>query len=273
MHPVPLTPVAILMCVYRKDDPQLFERALNSIQQQDYTEGPVRVYLGVDGPVPQAIRDVMARQRAAIHRTIENDVNMGLARSLNRLLDSLEDEQFAFRMDSDDFSHPTRIAAQLRSLRARPEVDILGAAINEVDRSGRLIKTVSYPQDAAEVRDFITRRNPLAHPTVCFRRSAIERFGHYPEVPINQDWALWFKCLALGLRLSSTSDVLVDMTVSDDFFRRRGARRAIDEFRILVRGIRATHGLTWRYIYPVLRLLFRLAPQSLIKLLYRSALR
>jgi hypothetical protein len=196
-----------------------------------------------------------------------------LARSLNRLLDSLEDEQFVFRMDSDDFAHANRIAAQVRCMRARPEVDILGAAINEVDRSGRIIKSVSYPQDEAAVRSYITRRNPLAHPTVCFRRSAIERFGHYPEVPINQDWALWFKCLALGLRLSNTTDVLVDMTASDDFFRRRGARRAVDEFRILVRGIRTTHGITWRYIYPVLRLLFRLAPQSLIKSIYRSPLR
>ena len=266
-------PVAVLMSVFERDDAALVERALESIRQQDYRGGPVRLYLCVDGPLPPATAAVFDEHAGWIHLILHNDVNQGLARSLNRLIDTLGDEAYVFRMDSDDFAHPHRISAQVAALEARPGVDVLGGSIREVARDGRVLRTVRYPREMAEIRRFIARRNPLAHPTVCFRRRAIERFGHYPEAGVNQDWALWFECLALGLSLSNVDDVLVDMTVSQDFFRRRGAGRAMEEFRISCRGIRRLYGLSWRYVYPAMRLVFRLLPQPIIRLAYRSGLR
>ncbi len=266
-------PVGVVMSVFGRDEPALFERALESIWHQHYRGGPVHLYLCVDGPLRADTEAVLERHAGRIHKVLRNTVNQGLARSLNRLLDALGDEEFVFRMDSDDFSHAHRISAQVAALQARPGIDILGGAIREVDAEGRVIATVRYPADPAEIRRFIPRRNPLAHPTVCFRRSAIERFVHYPEVAVNQDWALWYECLALGMTLSSLDDVLVDMTVSEDFFRRRGAGRAIDEFLISCRGIRQLYGFSWRYVHPAMRLLFRLLPQPLIRRAYRSRLR
>jgi len=61
--------------------------------------------------------------------------------------------------------------------------------------------------------------------------------------------------------------------VSEDFFRRRGSGRAIDEFRISCRGIRRLYGVSWRYVYPALRFIFRMLPQPLIQWAYRSPLR
>ena len=273
MREAPSVPVAVLMSVFERDDAPLVERALDSIRRQDYRGGPVRLYLCVDGPLQPATAAVLEQEAGTIHRIVRNAVNQGLARSLNRLIDELGDEAFVFRMDSDDFSHPHRISAQVAALEARPDVDILGGSIREVDREGRVLRTVRYPEDRDEIRRFIARRNPLAHPTVCFRRRAIARFGRYPEVKVNQDWALWFECLALGLELSNIGDVLVDMTVSEDFFRRRGAGRALEEFRISCRGIRRLYGFSWRYAYPALRLAFRLLPQPVIRRAYRSGLR
>lgn len=266
-------PVAVLMSVFEADQPELFERALDSIARQDFRQGPVRLYLCADGPLRPETAAVLDRRAGGIHRLVRNEVNAGLARSLNRLLDALGDEAFVFRMDSDDFAHPERISAQVEALQARPEVDILGTAIDEVDRAGRVLRTVRYPEGKDAIRRLVARRNPLAHPTVCFRRSAIERFGRYPEVALNQDWALWFECLRLGLVLANLDRVLVDMTVSEDFFRRRGAGRALEEFRVSWRGIRRLEGLSPRCAWPVLRLLFRLLPQPLIRLAYRSRLR
>jgi glycosyltransferase involved in cell wall biosynthesis len=266
-------PVAVLMSVFARDEPELFERALVSMERQDYGGGPVRLYLCVDGPVPSGIDAVLERHAQSIHRVLRNPENLGLARSLNRLLDALVDEQFVFRMDSDDFSHPHRISAQVEALRSLREVDILGGAIREVDPDGRVLRTVHYPADSEAARRLVARRSPLAHPTVCFRRSAIARFRRYPEVPVDQDWALWFECLRLGLGIASLDRVLVDMTISDDFFRRRGAKRALAEFRVLCGCIWRSHGVTWRYAWPAMRLAFRLMPQPLIRLAYRSRLR
>jgi glycosyltransferase involved in cell wall biosynthesis len=231
----------------------------------------VRLYLCIDGPVPSDIAQVIARHR--IHKTVRNETNLGLARSLNRLLDQLDDEDFVFRMDSDDYSRSHRISVQIEAMRRRPEVDILGGSINEVDRSGSIVKTIHYAEDPAEILKSIPRRSPVAHVTVCFRRRAIERFRHYPEVTVGQDLALWYKCLESGLCISNVRSVVVDVTISEHFFERRGPQRAWAEFRIATSGIRRTHGLTWRYVYPVLRLFFRVLPRSLVKRLYASRLR
>lgn len=265
--------VAVIISVYGKDDPDLFDRALQSVVKQDYADGPINIYLCVDGPVSAEIEAVIDRYRASIRCILRNESNLGLAKSLNRLLDALQEEQYVFRMDSDDFSHPNRFRVQIEAMRKNPRIDILGSAINEVDKAGTIHNTIKYPKGDEEIRRYITRRNPLAHPTVCVRRSAIQRFNRYPEVPVNQDWALWFVCLQLGLRISNLDEVLVDMTAAEAFLRRRGGRRAWHEARILAIGIWRLHGFTWRLVFPVLRLLFRLAPHTVIKRLYRSKLR
>jgi hypothetical protein len=263
--------VAIIMSVYERDDPALFERALESIDRQDYASGPVRIYLSVDGHVPSGIEAIVAARK--FHRVIRNGSRMGLAHSLNRLLDILEDEHFVFRMDSDDHSRPNRITEQLAEMHRRPELDILGAAIAEVTREGRTLRTVSYPARNPEILELITWRSPLAHPTICFRRRAIQRFRHYPEVQVAQDWALWFRCQELALQMGNLPAVLLDMTISANFYSRRGPKRAWEEFRIVAAAIRRTRGLTWRYLHPLARLAFRLMPEWIVRRAYASRLR
>ena len=261
------------MSVYRGDDPALFDRALCSMEEQDCSDTEVRIYLCVDGPVGDGINSVIDAHAASLFKVLRNPTNIGLAASLNRLIDALEDEIFVFRMDSDDFSRPDRVARQIQVMHDRPDIDILGGAITEVNEQGKALKTLHYPKEDAEIRKCFAKRSPLAHPTVCFRRSAIEQFKNYPDYSVAQDVALWFKCLKLGLRISNMDEVLVEMTVSDTFFQRRGRARAYKEFQVWRRGIWETHGLNWRLIYPILRLGVRLAPSSLTRFLYKSRLR
>ena len=261
------------MSVYRGDNQELFDRALRSIETQICDNVEVRIYLCVDGPVDDGLNTVIEAHSASLYKLLRNPTNIGLAASLNRLIDLLEDEIFVFRMDSDDISRPNRLAIQIQAMRDRPDVDILGGAITEVNEQGETVKTLHFPINDTELRKFMAWRSPLAHPTVCFRRSAIERFKSYPDAPPVEDIALWFKCLKLGLKISNVSDILVDMTVSDAFFQRRGRARAFKEFQVWKKGIWETYGLSWRLIYPVLRLGVRLAPTPLIEFLYKSRLR
>ncbi len=78
---------------------------------------------------------VRRNPRHGIHKTVRNESKLGLARSLNRLLDSLEDEDFVFRMDSDDYSHTDRISRQVEATcAAGPKWTSSGGASTRVDQ-------------------------------------------------------------------------------------------------------------------------------------------
>jgi len=263
-------PVAFIISVYKDEDPSLFDNALSSIEEQNYS-GDVRIYLCADGPLPDYLNTIIKKHEKKIYKIFRNQKNMGLAKTLNLLLDNLEDEEFVFRMDSDDYSHPLRVATQVHTMKKYPYIDILGGAIREVEKNGNITNTIYYPRND-QVKKYIARRNPLAHPTVCFRKSAIEILGNYPEVKVNVDWALWFKSLSLGLYITNIDDVVVDMTVSENFLRRR-RKRARGEFWVTFNGIKEIYGLNWRMVFPVFMYLFRYLPINTIKWVYASRLR
>lgn len=270
----PLPLVAVLMCVYHGDDPSRFGAALDSLLAQSYPRSRVHIYLGIDGPVPKALEDVVEAYGRHFYRIHRNPTNSGLSATLNSLVGHLSCERYVFRMDADDRSHPERFATQVRFMEQHPEIDALGTALVEVDESGNEITKRIYPRSSCEVRRYIPKASPVAHPTVCFRASFFERFGNYPtRYRTSQDVALWFRALSAGAVIVSIPDVVYELTTSDELFARRSASKALDEFGIYIRGIWRLHGFTWRYVFPVGRLLFRLTPLFFIRAMYSSVLR
>lgn len=118
------------MAVYRGDDPIEFRAAVNSIVTQKFT-APVdsRIYLAVDGPVPEALSREIDSIEPELYRVVRIKVNGGLANALNTLIGELDDECFVFRMDADDRSEPERYQIQLDYLAKATKVDILGTDI------------------------------------------------------------------------------------------------------------------------------------------------
>jgi glycosyltransferase involved in cell wall biosynthesis len=268
-----MTNIAVLMGLYGRDNPELFERALTSVLEQalpaDHT---LRVYLGVDGPLPAALEAAVARHRDRLHLVSRSSTNVGLARTLNRLIGERQDEAFFFRMDADDVSLPGRFAAQLAYLDAHPDVDVLGTAIWECTEDGRR-QLVHFARNPVDARRSISRRVPVAHPTVCLRRVVLDRLGAYPERRGNEDISMWFKCMEAGFRFDNLPEAYLDFTMTEDFWKRRSSEKAFSEFRCYLEGIWRLDGLTWRYAFPAARLAVRLSPEWLSRRLYASRLR
>jgi glycosyltransferase involved in cell wall biosynthesis len=266
--------VAVLMCVYRGDDPYRFGAAVQSLLAQTYPLSRVQIFLGIDGPLPKELEDVVEEYRRHFYKIHRNPSNSGLSATLNSLIGHLSRERYVFRMDADDRSHPERFATQVRFMEHHPEIDVLGTALTEVNGRGEEIARRVYPRYYRQVRRYITKASPVAHATVCFRGSFFERFGNYPtRYRTSQDVALWFRALAAGAVIVSIPDVVYEVTTSDDLFARRSASKALDEFGIYINGIWRLHGFTWRYVFPVGRLLFRLTPLFFIRAMYSSVLR
>lgn len=263
--------IATMMSVYARDHPDLLARALDSILAQEFTDRvESNIYLAVDGPISNALDKVILERTSRIHRVIRIESNSGLASALNNLIDQLGEEAFIFRMDADDYSHTNRYQLQLDFMRLNPLVDIVGTDIKEVNLSTQTHRIIQFANDHVDALDKICRRVPVAHPTVCFRRVVFEKVKNYPVEGTNEDVAMWFRCAAAGLRFGNVHQPLLDFTITPNFWKRRSLGKAFSEFSCYVRGIWLINGVTWQYLFPLLRLALRLAPKGIARLAYQS---
>jgi hypothetical protein len=267
--------IATLICVYARDNVSHFRAALDSILEQRLSAGiEPRLYLGVDGPIPPTIERVIAEYMPSFHRVVRMPENEGLARTLNALIERLEDETLIFRMDADDVSLDTRYQAQVDYMLANPEVDLLGTAILEFGEGVEGERVVQFASGPDYALANAHKQVPVAHPTVCMRRRVLDLTGGYPVRGTNEDVALWFRCLQLGLKFDNLPQVQLRFRIGQGFWKRRGLEKAWIEFTTYVHGIHALHGpSSLRYAYPLLRLLVRLAPTWVSRFLYQSPIR
>lgn len=140
--------------------------------------------------------------------------NRGLPVALNTGLHQCRAELVA-RMDGDDIMLAERLARQVDYLRAHPEVDILGAQIEVFeDTTGQVGRRTAHA--AVVTKELIDEqaraRNIwfLNHPTVMFRKAALERIGGYPERHrFAEDLDCWLHAFRAGLTIHNLPDVLV----------------------------------------------------------------
>jgi len=258
---------AFLLPVYGGNDALLFRRALESIFAQSVNSNTISIYLGVDGPIDVGLESVIKEFSAKIHRVIRSAMCLGLDRNLNALIASLEGEEFVFRMDADDVCLPNRVTLQLNYLKNHPEVGILGGRIQEIDFEGKSLGVRSFPK-RAEVNDYIKFACPLAHPTVVFRRSVLNKLGGYPVSGLNEDLQMWFLALEKGIQIDNLDDLVLLYQVDSGFYKRRSMPKAIGEAKAYIIGNYRLHGITLSLLYPIFRLIFRLMPSPIVKFVY-----
>lgn len=266
--------LGVLVSVYHAEDPALFTCAMQSILTQRFSVlAEVRIYLGVDGAVPDALRTAIEELRPHIYRLFWFEKNRGLAPVINDLISARADEDFFFRMDTDDVSLPQRFDHQIHYMLSHPQVDILGTDMVEMDATSHTSRLVRYANSHEHARKLIAYRVPVAHPTVCFRASVFDRVPGYPLVHFNEDIAMWFACMKAGLHFDNLHEPLYEFRLDERFWRRRRFSKARSEFLVYVTGLWNLDGVTWKYVYPLARLIMRIAPLRLQKLGYSSRLR
>ena len=120
--------------------------------------------------------------------------------------------EFCARMDADDINLPERLTRQIEFLVEHPDVAAVGSQIDHMDASGKdLNQSSGYPLDHDGIVEMMLLRNPLAHPAVVFRRSAVLAVGNYHDFsPTHvEDYDLWLRMAAAGRRLANVPETLL----------------------------------------------------------------
>lgn len=211
----------VLMSVYAGERPSFLAQALGSLRAQSLP--PRELVLVQDGPLTKGLAEVIDQHRDTLSiKDVRLPANVGLARALNAGLACVQTPWVA-RFDSDDICEPHRLARQAEV--ARQGIwDIFGAQIEEFDKvPGDLGLVRRVPHRPDELLRFAARRNPLNHMTVCFKTDTIRALGGYPsDIPLMEDYALWLRALAQGVRLGNVEEVLVAARVGAGMYERRG---------------------------------------------------
>lgn len=266
--------IAIIMSLYRNDRIDFVKLAVESILNQTYKD--FDYYIQYDGPVDadvDAYLSGLKDERVRIQRRTENK---GLAQSLNDLLNIVMPMGYEYiaRMDADDISVVNRFERQLAYLEANSEIDVIGGAINEIDEEGNdRGKITRYPCEPDACRAFFAKRNPVAHPTVMFRRKFFEKAGwEYPtDFERNEDTRLWHEGYKHGCVIANLPDVLLNFRMTDSMFKQRRNGRAFAKSQLKLRKLIAKdlgYGAK-AYVYAYAMYMLMISPSSVLKFAYK----
>lgn len=217
-----MNPFSVSMCVYGGDNPAWFAAAVDSVLNQ--TVAPDEIVLVVDGPVPAALDAVIggyeADPRFAVIRLAEN---RGLGEARREALQHCRHDIVAL-MDADDISRPDRFERQISLFDG--DVDIVGGQITEfIDTVDNVVGKRVVPTDDAAIKEYMKKRCPMNHVSVAFRRSSVAQAGGYVDWYYNEDYYLWVRMHLAGMTFANLPEVLVDVRVGADMYRRRGGWR------------------------------------------------
>jgi hypothetical protein len=268
----PGQPFSLLLAVYGGDDPAFLREAFTS-SVQEQTRRPDQVVLVQDGPVPQqlgeTIADLVATSPVRVDHVALAD-NVGLGPALDRGLAACAHEIVA-RMDADDISLPTRFEKQLPVVEAG--ADIVGSGLLEFGHSADdVVGRRTPPVDPDEIRRVIRFRDPFNHPTVVYRRSAVQAAGGYTDMALMEDYLLFARMVDAGARPANLAEPLVRYRVGAGAYARRGGRALLRSELAVQQRFRQL-GITTRTEYVrnvVVRGGYRLVPERLRRTAYRA---
>ncbi len=265
----------VAMAVYAEDRLDWVSRAVDSILEQVYRDFLFAIV--VDGEIDVLMLEYLERVAAENKNVIlfKGLHNVGLSQCMNYVVDFVLDQvpsaKYFFRMDADDISELDRLSKQIEFFNAHKEVSILGTSLVEINEKGRIVGQRQLPLDHKQIFKVLPRRCALNHPTVAIRMDVFAKGHRYrPELKNTQDYFLWIELCAVGFRFANLPDALLKFRRVNDFYKRRGFNKSLNEFKARFYAMRVLRCRTFfNVFYACAVILLRLMPAKLIKLAYK----
>jgi glycosyltransferase involved in cell wall biosynthesis len=213
---------SLLLPVYSGDQPTFLERAFRSCVGEQ-TLAPAEVIIVQDGPVSGELSAMIQQLITASPvptKLLVLEQNRGLAHALEAGLAECGFDVVA-RMDADDVSLPTRFEKQRVAI--AEGLDLIGTAMFEfADDDGAVIGTRIPPRGQEAIARYSRFHDPFNHPTVMYRRSAVQAAGGYIDVGLMEDYWLFARMIDSGARVENLQEALLMYRVGAGAYVRRG---------------------------------------------------
>lgn len=220
-----------------RDAGDTLEECLSSLAAQSLAEHEVIAVDDGSSDGSGALLEAAARRdpRIRVLRTPPR----GLVPALNLALWEARGALLA-RMDADDVADARRLEVQADRLREDAPTAILGCRVRLTASSGPPgagMRTYVDWLNGLVDHDAISRdlwvESPLVHPSVMLRAGALRRLGGYRDIAGPEDYDLWLRAAAAGMRFGKVPETLLEWRDRPGRLTRTDGRYAPERFRAL----------------------------------------
>lgn len=150
-------------------------------------------------------------------------------------------------------------------------VAVLGSGLTEVNEDGNKVGARVMPASHKQIIKMLPRRCTLNHPTVAIRYQVFEKgFRYDAHLKNTQDYFLWIELAKEGFVFRNLKDKLLDFRRVNDFYKRRGLSKSINEFKARFFAMWALKKMSpLNMVYALAVLLLRMMPPQMVKLAYK----
>lgn len=182
------TNVSVLIPVFNGD--RYLVQTLDSVLDQPHVDEIVIVDNGsTDQTVEIITRYANSNSRIKLIFCGERGVANALAYGLR-----FTKNEFVARIDADDVMEPERIARQVDLLIGDLNLGLVASQITYINDRSEVIGVSRYPIGELSLNRNFAFRNPIAHPSVMFRKSVIQSVGGYrSDFEGAEDLDLWIR--------------------------------------------------------------------------------
>lgn len=262
---------SVLISVYHKECPNLFDRALNSIFSNSLK--PKNVILVLDGPITDQLEKVVNKYKYNSSLIIKKlPENKGLSYALNYGLKFIR-TSWVIRADSDDLNFRDRFSVLMNFVSKNPNIALAGS--QTIEKSENILQTRKMPVKLNDIKTMIVYRNPFNHNSVIYQTKIIRKLGGYPNIKFLEDYGLWIMLIGLGYEAVNINIRLVEATAGRKMFKRRVdisiLRSELDIYKLKCSFLKVNKIILKMSL--ILRVLFIISPDKMSLLIYKNLLR
>ncbi|WP_130860462.1 glycosyltransferase [Gracilibacillus phocaeensis] len=253
--------ITVLMSVY--NDEKYLAESIESVLNQTFEDFE---FLIIDDASTDNTSKIIAdyEKRDSRIRVISNKENKGLSYNLAEGINIAKTELIA-RMDADDISKVNRLEKQYNYIKENTDTDIVGSFVTDINEDGQELELRKVPVTHEEIAKLIWTC-PFIHPTVLFKKEAIQKAGSYDrKLRRRQDYDLWFRCQEIGLRFANLSESLLLYRVTDEYFKKNNIKVQFQQAKMGFKGAKKINASLIAYIGIIIAFLKGILPYRIRK--------